>query len=182
MRAWACAVICASTLGCGQPMRGEAKPRERPVHVAPAAEPVALDVFLREGARAAGLDRAGTIALLGTPDSIAARAVANRHDPSLVDSVVALHYPDAAYHFYIVTAADRDLLDLADIAGDAHLRHTPPRIGTPADSLRAWYGAPAQETAAHLIYECASCPAPLPGTFVIANGRVHRIRFDYYVD
>ena len=145
-------------------------------------QPVPLELYLRQGALAAGLDRAGTIDRLGAPDSTSARSTTNRHDPQVVDSIVTLHYPGARYVFYVVTRARRDLLDLAVIESDAHLRHAAPGIGSPVDSVRAWLGEPLAERPGAIEYDCLTCEVPLPVTFEIENGRVRRILFDYYVD
>lgn len=148
----------------------------------PAGPPVPRDVWLTEALAAAPLDRAALIERLGAPERMSARALPNRHDPTVTDSVVELVYPDARFVYYVVTAGPRDLLDFAEIASNAHLRRTPPGIGTPADSIRAWWGDPVAQHADELEYDCGTCEVPRPATFVIEDGRVQRIRFDLYVD
>ena len=156
----------------------------RGADAAPGPAPVTIDVYIREGAIAAGLDRAGVIARFGEPDSVVRIAVPNRHDPAVTDSVVTLEYAGARYVFYVVTAGGGyDILDGAEVESNEHLRHTAPGIGTPEASLRAWFGEHGVERERELEYDCASCEVPQPVTFELdADDRVRRIRFDYYVD
>lgn len=175
--------LCAGALGCG---RSDAPapppPAAAPV---PAARPetplVSLEIYQRGAAYAANLDREGLCELFGEPDSVHAQAVTNRHDPARTDTIVTLHYPGARYIVYVVTAGG-ELPELADIASNAHLRYTRPGIGTPVDSLRAWFGEPTRRTAGELEYECLACEVPQPVTFHVRDGRVRRIVFDFYVD
>ena len=164
-------------------------PNTEPSPAEPATRPavegddalVPRDVYLRDAALAAGRTRAGIVALFGRPDSTSARAVANRHDPTQTDTIAILHYADARYVLYLVTGGG-ELLELADIGGDRHLRHTRPGIGSPVDSLVAWLGEPSRRRSDALEYECLSCEVPQPVTFHLDGGRVDRIRFDFYVD
>ncbi|HUF13165.1 MAG TPA: hypothetical protein VMN78_08705 [Longimicrobiales bacterium] len=168
--------------GGGTSVETSGGPLGQPVEYPPATGPVPLETYVREGALAAGLDRAQTVGRLGAPERIEAQPVTNRHDPRITDSIVTLHYPDARYVFYVVTQADRDLLDLAVIRSNRHLRYAPPGIGTPVDSVRALLGEPVAARFDLLEYDCLTCEVPLPVTFELRDGRVHRILFDYYVD
>lgn len=157
--------------------------RNAPAAVAvPQDEPIARDEWLRGTLRAARLDRSALGAALGAPTRTTAHAQPNRHDPSVTDSLVELDYPDAHFVYYVMTAASRELLDFAEVRSDAHLALTPPGIGTHADSLRAWWGAPVAASDSTLEYDCGTCEVPHPATFVILDGRVRAIRFDLYVD
>lgn len=148
----------------------------------PAAPPVARDAWLRQALVAARLDRAALRDTLGAPSRTTPHAQPNRHDPSVTDSLIELDYGDARFVYYVVTAGPGELLDFAEVRDDRHLALTPPGIGTPADSLRAWWGAPLTETDSTLEYDCASCEVPQPATFVLEDGRVRTIRLDLYVD
>lgn len=177
--------LSVGALGCG---RDEAPPPPPPSTTdgpAPAPGPatplVSLEIYQRDAVYAASLDRSGMGELFGAPDSIRAHATANRHDPTRTDTIVTLHYPAARYIVYAVTGG-RELLELADIESNAHLRYTRPGIGTPVDSLRAWFGEPTRRAGGTLEYECLPCEVPQPVKFHIRDGRVHRIVFDFYVD
>lgn len=177
--------LCAVALGCGRsdvpaPVPGANAPAPAP-GARPATPLVSLEIYQRGAVYAASLDRAGIRELFGEPDSARAQATANRHDPSRTDTIVTLHYPAARYIVYVVTGG-RELMELADIETNAHLRHTRPGIGTPVDSLRAWFGEPTRGAGAELEYECLTCEVPQPVTFHIRDGRVRRIVFDFYVD
>jgi hypothetical protein len=148
----------------------------------PAQPPAERDAWLRDALAAARLDRAALRAELGAPSRRTAHAQPNRHDPSVTDSLVDLEYADARFVYYVVTAGPSDLLDFAEVRDDRHLALTPPGIGTPADSLRAWWGPPVASTDSTLEYDCTTCEVPHPATFVVADGRVRAIRFDLYVD
>ena len=148
----------------------------------PIGPPSGRDEWLRGTLRSAGLDRSALRDHLGTPARAVAHAQANRHDPSVTDSLVELEYADARFVYYVVTAGSNDLLDFAEVRSNAHLALIPPGIGTPADSLRAWWGAPIAATDSTVEYDCSTCEVPRPATFVIDDGRVRAIRFDLYVD
>ncbi len=143
---------------------------------------VPLRQLIAEGAYAHGLPRRDVIARFGRPDSVRSMPVPNRHDPSVTDSVVQLLYPTARYTYYVVTQGPGEILDEALITSNDHLRHTSPGIGTSEGTLRAAYGAPASERPGELVYECRTCEVPEPLTFVLVDGTVTEIRFDYYVD
>lgn len=168
--------------GCGRSAAPDDAPLGGAVEHRPITDSVPLETWLREGALAAGLDRTQTMRLLGAPERVETEPITNRHDPQITDSIVTLHYGDALYVFYVVTQADRDLLDVAVIRGDRHLRYAAPGIGTPADSVRARLGEPRAMRFDALEYDCLTCEVALPVTFEIRDGRVHGIVFDYYVD
>jgi len=143
---------------------------------------VTLERYIAEAAQAHGLTRAQLIARLGEPDSVGSMPVPNRHDPAVTDSVVQLLYPGARYTYYVVSAGPGEILDEARISSKEHLRHARPGIGSPESEVRAAFGAPTAARAGQLEYECRTCEVPEPVTFVLGNGRVSEIRFDYYVD
>lgn len=183
------ALACVAAAACGRPAAEVTRPpadttstARVPAEVRRRYERVPLEVYAREGALVAGFDREATVARLGPPDSSRSVATTNRHDPQITDSIVTLHYDGGRYVFYVVTQASRDLLELAMITSDEHLRHATPGIGTSADSVRALLGPPVATRPGTLEYDCLTCEVPLPVTFEIENGRVRAIRFDYYVD
>lgn len=149
---------------------------------APMGQPAGRDEWLRGALSAAGLDRDALRDRLGTPARTRVHAQPNRHDPSVTDSLVELEYADARFVYYVVTAGAKDLLDFAEVRSNAHLALTPPGIGTPVDSLRAWWDVPVASTDSTVEYDCTACEVPHPTTFVIEDGRVRAIRFDLYVD
>ena len=149
---------------------------------APRMQPQPLDSFLLSALRAADMTRAGVVAAFGQPDSVRSLPTANRHDPAVTDSLVTIFYGDARYDFYIVSQGPAELLDHAIVTGNRHLRYDAPRVGTPADSLRAWWGEPVSASSSALEYDCSACEVPHPARFVIAQGMVREIHFDLYVD
>ena len=184
-RVSAIALLLLAGAACAAPEaaqeRDAARTSEAPV-TAPVATPVARDEWLRESLAAARLDRAALRATLGAPRRTTLHAQPNRHDPAVTDSLVELEYADARFVYYVVTAASNDLLDFAEVRDDRHLELTPPGIGTPVDSLHAWWGPPVAATDSTLEYDCGACEVPHPATFVLRDGRVRAIRFDLYVD
>ena len=152
------------------------------VEPAPRVQPPPREQWLIEGPIAAQLDRAQLVQRFGAPQRIESQPIPNRHDPSVTDSIVQLHYAGARYVYYVVTQGSHALLDDALIRDPSHLRYAAPGIGTPADSLRAWWGEPTNGTDTTLEYDCTSCETPHPATFVIQDGVVREIRFDFYVD
>lgn len=147
-----------------------------------APPPVSLRDYIAEGAHAHGLTRAQLVQRFGRPDSVASIAVPNRHDPAVTDSVVTLVYPEGRYVYYVVTQGPGEILDAAHVFADTHLRHATPGIGATADEVRAAFGTPLRAGADRLEYECTTCEVPEPVAFVLVDGRVHHVEFDYYVD
>ena len=149
---------------------------------APPAPLVPLETFIAEGAFAHGLTRREVLARFGAPDSVSSMPTPNRHDPSVTDSVVQLHYAAARYTYYVVTQGPGEILDEASVSSNEHLRHTSPGIGTRATELRAAYGEPVTAHEGEVVYECRTCEVAEPVTFLLRDGRVSGISFDYYVD
>lgn len=176
------ALALSAACNAPAPERTRAERDAPATEAVPADEPIARDEWLRGALRAARLDRSALVAELGAPARTTAHAQPNRHDPSVTDSLVELDYPDARFIYYIVTAGSAELLDFAEVRSNAHLALTPPGIGTHADSLRSWWGAPLAASDSTLEYDCGTCEVPHPATFVIRDGRVRTIRFDLYVD
>lgn len=150
--------------------------------VTPVGPPIERDAWLRDALAAARLDRIALREQLGEPLRTTRHAQPNRHDPAVTDSLVEIEYPDARFVYYVVTRSANDLLDFARVRSNRHLALMPPGIGTAADSLRAWWGAPVAASDSSLEYDCTSCEVPHPATFEIRDGRVRAITFDLYVD
>ena len=176
-------LLCAGP-ACATPETEEGARAGNPdsADVATTPPPAERDAWLRDALVAARLDRAALRAELGDPSRTTAHAQPNRHDPSLTDSLVELAYGDARFVYYVVTTGPSELLDFAEVRDNRHLALTTPGIGTPADSLRAWWGAPVAATDSTVEYDCTTCEVPHPATFVLSDGRVRAIRFDLYVD
>lgn len=181
-RTWLVATM-ASACGATPPAATPPATPPAPATVPPAATaPVARDAWLTGTLGVQQLDRAELTARRGPPLHTATHTQPNRHDPSITDSIVVLDYADARIAYYVVTAGSTDLLDFAEVRSDAWLALRPPGIGTRADSLIAWWGAPVSRSDSTLEYDCATCEVPHPATFVLEDGRVRSIRFDLYVD
>ncbi|HEX6588299.1 MAG TPA: hypothetical protein VF039_04705 [Longimicrobiales bacterium] len=187
-------LLLALCVACGEPApdeRGAAgaapqdsapRPAAPAAPRAPVSAPHARDAWLLETLAAARHDRAGLIGEVGAPRRAIRHPLPNRHDPAVTDTLVELVYDDARFVYYVVTAGGGELLDFAEVRADRHLLLTPPGIGAPADSLRAWWGAPVAATDSTVEYDCSACEVPHPATFVLRDGAVRAIRFDLYVD
>lgn len=164
--------------GCSRGSRDEEAVSEQS-----AATPV--EAFFRYGPVKLGVTRAELRRQLGEPDSVRATAVANRHDPSVIDSVVTLHYPGLSAEIYRAMFDGRELLSQLVITDDRHLRaESPLRLGMSPDEVQLLLGAPSGGAGDTLRYTCNSCDAAgndvlelqLPGR------ELRRIALRYWID
>ena len=145
-------LAAAAPWGCGS--------RDQADDPALQAAETPVEAFFRFGPVALGATRAELRASLGEPDSVTARALANRHDPSLTDSVLTLHYPGLRAAFYLAGYDGKELVAEVVIADDRYLRpDSPLRIGMPAEDVRLLLGEPTSNAAGVLGYACGSCDA-----------------------
>lgn len=148
-----------------------------------AAESALADLVMR-GLRVPGGGRAEVRAAFGEPDSVRAEVFENRHVPAQMDTIVEWFYPGLRLEYYVVSAdSASDLLSVADVGDNRFLRF--PELGVGADTVTVTrrLGAPRERNEHTLVYECGSClEAYSPVEFHLANGRVRRVRFVFYVD
>jgi hypothetical protein len=139
------------------------------------------DTFALHGLRVPVATRKELAAALGASDSIHARAQPNRHDPSVTDSLVTVHYAGlTAVH--LLPGGERDLVDHVIVTDNRHLR-SDVGIGAEAEAVVARFGQPVRRSGAELVFQCGEeIAADAPIVFQLANGRVQRIVFNYYVD
>lgn len=139
-----------------------------------------LDRFVREGLRPIGSTRPEITQRLGEPDSLLATSVPNRHDPSVQDTLLALHYPDLVVHIHR-PGGGRDLLSDVEVTDDRYLRH--PILGATREEVEAAFGPPHEVRDGVWSYDCATCgEADSPVEILFADDRVRKVRFTYYVD
>lgn len=113
---------------------------------------------------------------------MAARVVPNRHVPGVRDTLFELFYPGLRVGIHH-PGGGRDLLSSVVVAEDRYLGFPRLGIGTTEEEVREALGVPEAAAGDSLTYLCRTCPgAEEPVTFVLEDGRVVRIRFDYYVD
>lgn len=175
-----------SLAACGEaaPPEGGAPPDPAPAagQAAGSAPPPSVEDLTRRGLLPLGGSREEIAATLGPPDSVAFRVVPNRHVPGVRDTLFDLFYPDLRIGIHH-PGGGRDLLSSVVVASDRYLRFPRPGIGATREEVREALGAPQEAAGDSLTYLCRACPgAEEPVTFVFEDGRVVRIRFDYYVD
>ncbi|MGH7444069.1 MAG: hypothetical protein ACREKM_04295, partial [Longimicrobiales bacterium] len=125
--------------------------------------------------------RAGLQERFGPPDSAHSKPTPNRHIPGQTDSIVTVYYPGLAVELYR-TDPGTEFVQRADVSTDRWL-HFGPGIGAPAAVMTGALGEPSEQTDSTLVFRCTACsPVNEPITFFLADGRVHRVRFAYYVD
>lgn len=126
----------------------------------------------------AASSRSAVRASFGEPDSVSVRSVPNRHVPGQIDSVFRFHYPDGMVAIYSVTGGD-DLFARAEAGSNRFLAYRP-TLGTPVDSLTAWFGPPARESGSYLTYEVGEAGGEI--VFAVHDGVLGRVMFIPYLD
>lgn len=122
---------------------------------------------------------------LGPPDSAAVRAVTNRHDGSVTDSVFTVHYAGLSAEVYRATFDGKELLSSVVITSDDRLRaDSPLRLGMSEDELRLLLGEPTAAAGGVLSYACTSCNAAGYDflELLLARGQLRRITLRYWIN
>ena len=144
-----------------------------------------LAAFLHEGPIDLGSSRTSVVAQLGEPDSLVARTVANRHDPSVMDSVFELHYDGLTAELHRAGYDGKEMLT-GVVISDARFV-TPAatvRPGTPEAELLSEFGDPTDRGGDRLRYVCDACLVSGHETvdFTVAGGVVRTIRIQYWIE
>ena len=140
----------------------------------------AREEFVTNALRLPGQSRADFARALGDPDSVAAEVVPNRHVPGVTDTLFTLYYPDLTAHLHR-PGPGGELTSSVEVRSDRHLRY--PAIGVTASTVESAFGPPDLRTDSSLTYRCTTCVAgDDPVELLVRNGRVQRLRFNYYVD
>lgn len=181
-------MLMAALLGCGAADR-EAATTADSAHVLvppPTAEgDSALYGFIHSGVIQPGATRAELATRLGPPDSVNARTVENRHDPTVTDSVLTVYYPGLTAEIYRAGYDGREIIASLQITADAHLQPASPvRMGATPDAVRSALGAPSSATDSVLEYVCDECLVSGHEIvrFILGQGAVRRIHVQYWVD
>jgi hypothetical protein len=177
-------VAAASTSGCDGAPGDDMTPN---AGVAPPALSMdgGLAAFLQDGPIDVGSSRSTVLERLGEPDSLVARAVANRHDPTVTDSVFELYYDGLTAELYRAGYDGKEMLT-GIVISDARFM-TPlasVRPGSPAADLLAELGEPTESDAGVLRYLCDACLVSGHETvdFTIAGGSIRAIRIQYWIE
>ena len=167
--------------GCGpSEPRDEGPPEEAEQSVAPSAALPSRGEFVENGLQLPGNTRADFLAALGDPNRIVSEAVPNRHVPGVTDTLFTLYYPDLIAHIHL-PGPGGELVSSVEVSDNWHLRHAV--IGQTPGAIESAFGPPDQRTDTTFTYLCTTCvAADNPVELVIRDGRVQRVRFNYYVD
>jgi hypothetical protein len=160
---------------------------EAPAGVASVLAPTdsGLAAFLHGGLLDIGGTRSAIAERLGEPDSMTVRAVANRHDPAVTDSVFELYYHGLTAEVYRAGYDGKEMLTGLEIRDERYLTTSSAvRPGTPAAALRVALGEPTDSTDGHIQYVCDECLVSGHETvrFVMNAGVVHAIHVQYWID
>lgn len=175
-------LLMLALLACSACMRERA---ETDPDISGQAAESGVEAFLRFGIADIGTTRAELRARLGEPDSVRRGAVANLHDPAVMDSVVTLHYPGVSAEIYVASFDRRELLASLVLSDDRHLRgESPLRMGMPVDEILLALGEPVRRTDSLLSYECTTCGLGANDTLElhVAGGALRRIEVQYWID
>lgn len=124
--------------------------------------------------------RAALRQAFGDPDSTASRAVPNRHNPSVTDTLFDVFYRGLRVNIH-TPGGGADLPVLVVVEDNQYLAYPRIGIGAHVDSVRAVLGAPGEDTGEMLVYNCEMA-VDQPVRFDIADNHVRRITIEYYVD
>jgi hypothetical protein len=167
---------------------------ERATTRAPAAEHVSprdaaaqdgVAAFFEGGPMQPGGTRAELAAALGPPDSVHSRAVPNRHDATVTDSIVTLFHDGLVAEFHFAGYDGKEILAALQISDDRYLRpDSPVRLGEDEAAVRAALGEPDVADIDFLEYTCEGClvAGHEAVVFVLERGAVRRIDLRCWVD
>ncbi|HUH12266.1 MAG TPA: protein-methionine-sulfoxide reductase heme-binding subunit MsrQ [Longimicrobiales bacterium] len=166
------------------PVRDEAEmlgrePGEAPAVPAPEPAPP-LAEFAERLLPIDDLSLASLRATFGEPRRVEREPVANRHIPGQTDTILTVAYPGATFRLYQVTGG-HTLPEHAELADPRFVRWRRPTIGTPADSVVAWWGEPLRRERGALVYEDGG-PTSTPLLLHARDGRITSIERAFYVD
>ena len=116
----------------------------------------------------------------GEPRQVQREAVTNRHDPGQTDTILTVAYPGATFRLYQITGG-RTLPEHGEVKDPRFLRWQRPTIGTPVDSVVAWWGEPLRREGGTLTYEDGG-PVSTPLYLHTRDGRITSIEREYYLD
>lgn len=137
--------------------------------------------FVEDGLALDSLTRTGLRAQLGEPQRVEATTEPNRHIPDAVDSLFTMVWPGATVLMRMPPAGN-DLVEQIALTDGRWLRWQTPGIGAAEARVMEVLGQPQERQPNVLRYACGGGPVDEPVGFVIENGSVARIVFDYYVD
>jgi hypothetical protein len=170
-------------LACSGGTASDRPPDERDGGDTPAAEAAALPDREEFVTRGLGIDagtRESLRAALGEPDSLGAEVLPNRHVPGVMDTIYTVIHSDLTARIHH-PGGGGDLLSSVEVSANRHLRY--PVIGLDVARIDAAFGRPDEASDSSLTYSCTSCVAgDDPVQLLFAEGKVRRVRFNYYVD
>lgn len=138
------------------------------------------ETFVRSALIAPARTRAGLRAQLGEPDSIVHQVVPNRHVPGAVDTLFTVHYPTLLVGLHR-PGPGGELLSAVTVFSNEHLQWAV--IGAEGVQIEREFGPPDRRNDDGIGYDCRTCIAGNdPVEFVLTDGRVRAVRFNFYVD
>lgn len=176
-------VLYALLAACGARTPDRPAPGEAP-SAEVAAEPVDCDTYADRALLVRANSREGFVAALGEPDSVKTVTWPNRHDATVTDTIVALHFAElSAVLWRPGHEGASELLEHVEVRGNRHLRWPTLGIGAAADEITATLGRPAERSPSRMVYRCGADEAEAePLVFMLAAGTVERVMFNWYVD
>jgi hypothetical protein len=144
-----------------------------------------VSLFFSEGPVELGSSRTELEARLGVPDSVHAHTVANRHDPTVTDSVLTLYYGGLIAEIHRAGYDGKEILAGAVISDGRFLQPgAPVRLGQDTDAVLTALGEPDEREAATLLYVCDECLVAGQETvrFIMERDTVRRVELRYWVD
>lgn len=124
--------------------------------------------------------REAMLAAYGPPASLTSTTQPNRHNPAVTDTLYEVHYPGLQVSIH-TPGGGADLPSGVIVEDNRYLAYPRIGIGAYADTVIAVLGPPHGDDATVLTYNCTMA-VDQPVHFDLADGRVRRVRIEYYVD
>jgi hypothetical protein len=122
--------------------------------------------------------------VLGPPTSSSGDTLRNVHDPTVVDSLVTLHYPGLEVQFFVGAAGGNEFPTLVSTTDSSVRLPLPVGIGSSRAELERAFGRADFESSRSdsvcLQFEVSGGSNQL--VFLLLNNTVRRIEWSYYVD
>lgn len=137
--------------------------------------------YVERGLALDSLTRAGLRARLGPATEETVATEPNRHIPDAIDSLFTMQWIGLSVDLRTPPSGD-DLVERVTVTDDRWLRWTDPGIGDTEEGLREFLGTPQERQTDVLRYACGEGPVSEPVGFVITEGVITEVVFDFYVD
>ena len=119
---------------------------------------------------------------LGLPQRTRVEARANRHAPSVTDTLRTLVYPDLRARFYDATSQNEVFLQHLTVTSERIATPSGIRVGQPLSDAREALGEPQRQQGDSLFYDLGKGPTPTRLIVVPDGDQIEALHYSFYVD